>query len=653
MTAAETISQEDPQPPVTSHSRDVSSESSAAGVSSPSGNDEATWETVVEMMETRHGDEVNDLKEDHELKVTELKEEIERLRGTLTEGNQQKEKTQKRVTRLLRRQTSLMAQVNASNLALQEATSASQKLQAQYDELKEKYEESLTREENLQSSSSQPGDPTTSAECLLPEHKALEQNLIRAQRAFREMSRDFNEALDENRLRSNEVYDLRQALELHPEHDIGLKKVIDYKNHMLQTLETRAGQCFSDYTNLQKKSTQDKDLADGEISRLKGQLTKNNSLISQLRSSIEGYQERSEGVLATLQEDLAGIELIQGLESVLAAQRKENHILSIGTKSQEGEIDEMHGEINRLRADLLEAKRSSDEKDALCKELQQREREKDAEMGNLQIEYEILQHDSEQVVEEKEKLLAEAQRRIDAVTEESEGVMNGTLIPAARDYITRQRQDKAHFRTLHQQASEENHELRRLVAELKEAKDQDLRNAYWNGVRDENFDARLAKAEEEVKTLREENHRLENLPHAVHISKVSRLEADFEAAQEEVLRLARVIREEDWKDGNGAYRAAVDTIKKLKISMSEILDLIDEMNDANQAGEPRDFNEVKEYVELCREHLDNVPSCGPDEENSYQEHWMPEETEEEQEPEATEREAAEEPEKEFDTSLYD
>lgn len=650
---AETNSQDDSLPQATAQPTDVAPEDVAIRLSSQSGNDEATWKTVVKMMETRHDNDFADLKEEHAVTVAELKEEIECLQGKLTAADQHKEKTQKRVTRLLRGQTGLMAQVNGSKAALQEAISASQTLQAQHDELKEKYEEVLLAHENTpQPSSTQSGDETINTECPVHEHKVLEQELAQTNRAFQEMGADLSKALDENRLRSNEVYQLKQALEQHPEHDIGLQKVIEYKDHMLQTLETRAGQCLSDYNKLQKKSTEDKDLADEEISRLNAQLTEKNSLISQLRSSVEEHKKTSDGVLTTLQENGDSNDLIKSIEIVFQARRSEDYILTVGIKKLEGEIDEMHGEMGRLRADLLEAKRSSDEKDDLCKDLQQAVREKEAELGNLQMENDILQHDTEKVVEEKERSLAEAEKRNEAVTEHLEKVMSGTVGEAAQEYIHRQRHEKDYFRTLHEHVCEENYNLRQLAAEREGQTNFALCQVYYNGVRHENVEGRLKEAEKEIETLREEIHRLEHLPHVIHISKVLKVQAEFEAAREEISRLARIIREEDWKNGNGSYQTAVECISKLKKAGHNLLIMLDRFNTANQAGEPGgDFDEVNTYIEGSRELLDGIPSCVPDEEDIYHDRWMPEETEEEQEPELPGEEVTKGS-GEFDTSLF-
>lgn len=625
----------------TSQQTDIPAKRTASGVSSEVANGDAAWDFITEMMETRHNNDVADLKEDHALEVAECRYEIECLQRELESANKKAKKTQERVEELLRGHVDLKAQADTCQEALQQVKSTSQVLQTQYDELKEKHEESLACDNTPLPPPTQPGDQNTGAECPLHDHKFLEQDLVQSQRACQAMAVDLNEAHEENRLRSNEVYELRRALELHPEHDIGLQKVIEYKNHMLQELEAKAGRCFSDLTNSQKKHAEDKDLAYEQITSLKAQLAKKTSAILQLWSLRKEYKEVSEGILAMLQKKIHANEFVQAMQSYFQVATSENQILSAGIKSKEEQVDKMNREISRLRADLLQAKRSSDEKDGICKDLQQNMREKKAEIGNLQMEYDMLQHDSEQVIQERDRSLAEAEKRTEVVSNELERVQAGTVGEAARGYILRQKEEKDHFRALHQQACEENYGLERVAAERDGQAKLQTCLIYYNGVREETVEGRLKVAEKEVEALREENRRLANLPDLIHISKVLRVQEEFEAARTEIQRLTRVVREQDWRNGNDAYQTAVKCILQLKKAGYDHLSVITQFNKANQVGEFPDFdlNKMDRYIEECQEFLEAVPSCDPDEED-MEEPWMPPPRKPTPEPEETEEEAA-------------
>ena len=210
---SQTHSHDQPQTPVASHRADIPSEDSAARPSFQAGDDKTTWEAVVDIMETRHQNDIDDLKEDHALAVADLKEEIERLQGELTTAKGQEQKTEKRLKGLLKGRSVLKAEIKASKETLQGVISASQTLQSQYDELKEKYESSLALDDAEQLRATQPADQETHAECSLQKHKFLEQDIVQSGQALKAMSKDLHKALDENRHLSNEVYQLKRALE--------------------------------------------------------------------------------------------------------------------------------------------------------------------------------------------------------------------------------------------------------------------------------------------------------------------------------------------------------------------------------------------------------------------------------------------------------
>ena len=428
--------------------------------------------------------------------------------------------------------------------------------------------------------------------------------------------------------------------------------MVEHKDKMLEDLEFQVGKSSYDLNQLQRTTAEDKELADGELSRLHSQLAQKSSLISQLRSSTDEYKRELDEVLSWMQKKVFRDDVMQAMSDLYQNTRSDNQWLVTTIKSQEEQHDEMYEQVPKLQADLLQAQRSSDEKDSQLKEVQRDLLQKEAKIDSLQMETERLEHELEGAKDEKERCNAEAKKSIKEVSDELERVRAGTVGDAARNYILRQREEKDHFRGLYQQVREENHDLRQTAEAREEQAHFVTCLGYVDGAKQENVEARLKDAEKLVETLRDENHRLENLPHAVHISKVLKVQAEFEAAREEIHRLEKIIREEDWHNGNGAYQTAVDTMHKLKVGALEMLELIERQNNANQAGEPgEDFDEVYIYIEQCRELLNNIPSCDPDDEGASQERWMPEEAEEGQELEVPEQEDAEGS-KEFDTSLF-
>ena len=595
----------------------IPSELPVPELSSQSDNDESAWNLLIDMIETRHDNDVTDLRDEHALEVAERDEEIEHLRREQQQANLKHKRTQRQVRGLLKGHAELKAQVDASQGALQQALFASQALQIQRDELQEKYEKSLVHDDASPVPSTQSDNQKTSIECQVHEHKSLEADLLQSHEALRAMSRDFNQWLDAACDNFNEVHDLKRALEQHPEHDIGLQKVVEYKDKMLGDLEATANQLTLDLDKLQKKSSQDMNRANREISRLQARLTRKTSRINQLRSATDGYKQVSEGILSMLQKKAYPNDLIQAMESYFQVATDENRVLTAGAISQEKQIDDLSAKICELEADLFHEKISSDEKDGLCKDIQQDMREKATQVDDLQMRLEMAQGDLERANEAYNRSLAEAEGRFMATTEQLEKVRDVTVSDRARAYVIRKKEETDYARGLHQQVCEANHELRRIAAQQEEQADLHLRQIYINGVRHDNTQARLIDAEKQLVALRNENKRLRNLPYAVHVTKQTKDQEELESAREKIAHLERVIRGEQPKDEGDAHQAAVTAILKLKVVSYELLVLLDHVNKANQAGESgEDYEAVDEHIVQYRKVLDAIPSCDPEEENN-------------------------------------
>lgn len=553
LNASETDSQ-GPLPQAISHQSEISSENSDARLSSRSGNDDVAWETVVDAMETRHTNDITDLKEEHEVEVTEYKEKIEHLKGQLERAKERKNKTQVRVNGLLQGHADLQAQVDASDKARQQVTSDFQALEIQYDQLNEKYEKFLVPNGTVQFPSTQPTEEEVTARCQVHEHTSLEQDLIQSQEVSRALARDLNNALDENRRRCNEVRNLRWALEDHPEYDIGLQAVVDYQEKTLKDLQATSNQCSLELDKLQKESAHNKDLADAEIFSLNAQLTEKNSLVSQLRTSTNEYKQVSENILAMLQKKAYPNDLIQAMESYYQAAISDNDALTVSIKRREEQIDEMTGQINKLRADLLHEKRSSDEKDDLCRQNEQDIFDKKNTIEDVQTRLEMAEGDLERLVEERDVSLAEAEGRFMMVTGYLEQMVNGAIDDGARAYIVRRTQEADQATSLYHQACEQNNQLRQLAEQREAQASELLKDAVKDDLRLEQVRARLEEAEKEVNTLRDEIRGLRQLPLAVDVSRQMQDQPEVpeneEAQQPEVPPTDDANEEEEW---DGAF----------------------------------------------------------------------------------------------------
>lgn len=574
------------------------------GRSSNPGNGEAAWETVIEMIEKRHENDVADLREEHKLEMDERRQDIERLERHLRKANQRNERTQMRVNGLLQGHTELKSQVNASEETLQQAIAASQALQARYDELKEQYEKSkiVAQENPLQGPSSQPSQQDTKADV---EH--MDDDTVQLRQAFRVMAADLNQAHAENRLRFAENHDLKRALRQHPERDPGLHKVVAYQDKLLCDIQTRASECSMALEKLQIESTTNNEIANAEITKLRTQLSEKCFSIAHLQSSVQIFKAQSEKILAMLKAKVYPNDLIQAMDGYFQTAIKDNQVLAAGGKRQADLIDEMHEITSILRADLLQAKRSSDEKDDLCEQLKRDMRERENEVGGLQVKSEALEHDLEKAVQEKDEKIAELEREMITVVENVQTMMNSTLDERIWQYVGLKEQETARATANCRAIFSENWELQHRLHDLQQEEDFQKCLVYFKDQNHQQVEARLREAEEELGFLRDENQLQRKLPPTINITTVLAEREELEAARLRIRNLEQALQAENSVTEEGALRKAVDSILSLKLLGFRMLVQIARMNNAVKVRENRDdFDEVDAYVAECEERLNAV-----------------------------------------------
>ncbi len=497
-------------------------ETRAAGRRSiESGNDNAAWEKAIEMIEKRHENDVADLKEEHELEVQERDKTIQRLEGQLKSAEKKNERMRMRVNGLLEGHSALKTEVEAAKEALQDVIGATQVLQAQYDELKRKYESSITgpgHDDPVEGGSIPPIEQETEAATDGCEY--LPEDLDQLRHAFRNMASDLFKALEENRNRWGEVYQLRRALEQDPAHDIGLQQVVEYKDQKIRELETTASECSVALDKLERESSKDMHLAHEEISRLRDQIAEKSSAVSVLRTSRAKFQDVAEDILDMLKGKVYPNDLIQAMEVYYQTAISDNKTLASGSKKLADQVDEMHETITTLRGEVLEAKRSSEEKDALCEQLTQDIREKENEVGSLEVKLEALQHDYDQLGQEKRQTIADLERGVENVSEKVDQLLDATLDERNRVYVQLKEHETSLADARSQELFAENETLRRQLQDLQQQDELGICLGYFTDIKQEQMAARLKEAEEELETLRAEIHLLRKLPPEINITQV-------------------------------------------------------------------------------------------------------------------------------------
>ena len=633
---------------------------SAARLSIQSGNGEAAWETLIDMIETRHRNDVTDIQENHAFEVAERDKAIECLQAKLKRANRESEKTQMQINEFVQGHAELQAQVDASEETLQKAISASQALQIKYDELKGKYETSPVHDNTPQRPTARSGEPKTSAECSLHEHQRLEQEVNRYRHALTDMSRDFQQARDDNHDCSVEIYHLKRALDHHPEYNIGLQTVVEYKDKMLEESEATATKLALNLDILQKESSRDKDLATGEICRLQALVREKSSIITGLRSSKDEYKLVSENILAMLQQKAYANDIIQAMGSYIQTVTNENQILVAGNDEQDERFYELNGEIKTLQAGLLQVKRLSDEKDDLCKQTERDLCEKENEVRALQLSLEFVEHDLQQSKGEKDRSLAEAENRIRAVTADFKRMVKLTHGDLVLEFFGRKEQEVDELKAQCQRAFDINDELKQNRQELRERDRLQTSLMYYNDAKHHNDKARLRETEKEVKTLREEIktlqekiQKLENLEifspeytfrqiladqerlekarqdlnalerviPTINLAEVLEDREDLAAAERKI-RSLEIIQKQQLANEKAQLEIASKSIRRLKLVGFELLGLLLQKNKGKGRaceGEDDDCKDADETIANCQELLNLIPSCGEEDDEGEEE----------------------------------
>ena len=564
---------------------------SDARASLQSSNDRATWELVIEMMEKRHENEVADLNEEHKIEIDERDKKIHRLEGQIKRARTKNERTQMQVNDLREGQTKLKSQVDASHQALQQATAVSEALQAQYDELKDKSEITITTSDQPQSPH---GQQEITAEATNQEGGVSEDEMGQFRQAYLAIAADLNQALADNHRLFAEAYDLKQALEKDPDRDPGVQMLIGHKDQALRDLHATAWQCSIELRKLQKESSENIKLAKKEIKRLRTQVLDKNRSVACLHSSMSEYKEVSESILAMLKGRVYPNDLIQGMEDYYQAALKDNRILSTGSMKQSDQIDELYETLGSLRADFLQTKRSLDEKDDLYDQIQRDMREKENELGVVQMKLECLEHDHAKAVDEKDREIAEANRLMVRVEENVSQMINGSLDDCQLHFLLLKAEEKQRAVTRCQEAMNEIGELRQ---RLQDRESQDALNTclqYFNDQKYQQDAARLRKIEEELRSVHDEMQLLRRLPQDINLTQVLKEREELEAARKRIHALEADLRKVNCKTNNAAHAKAVDSILKLKGFCSQLLVMISRFGRAAKARGEGDYHDELE-----------------------------------------------------------
>lgn len=614
--------------------------------STSSGNGEAVWEKVVEMMEKRHENEVADLREEHEVNVDEKNEEIRRLQRHLKMAHKKCERTQMRVNGLLEGHSALKTQIQSSEQTLQEVVASSQALQAQYDELKSKQDstEELAQDPPLEGPSTQASEQEIKPGDSGPVHNEEDRDINQLRQGLLLMATDLAKAHDENRAYASQIYELRRALEANPKIDIGLQTVVEYKDKELRDLQTTASECTIAFNRLEKKSAEDSKLANEEIAALQTQLADDKSSISTLQTSKDQFQAWSEQILAMLKGKVYQNDLIEAMDGYFQTTVKDNQILASGGKAQADQIEEMFQSMSTLRAESLQAKRLLEEKEDLCAELTADMREKENELGGLQIKLEAFEHDHEKVLAEKNGAIAAMEREAAQILEGVQHLMDSTADESSRAYIQLKKQEAASAEARSREYFNDINKLQQQLAELQQEDRLQKCIVYYNQQKYHQDEVRLKEAEYELGFLRAETELQRKLPHNINITEVLEEREELQAARKKIRDYERELR-----NSQGRLAATIvqskerSKILELKVVGFQILVQLAELNEEfKDRNEGAAFEEVNAFLDECCFQLNNADkidggesevngSGEPEELEGHEEHEEPQEHEEHRE----------------------
>lgn len=369
-------------------------------------NQSGQWEEAFRSQEQDHANELEKLREDHEVELIAVKDAYAQVIDAASSLNSLAES---RVKDLTSEKLDLKKDLQAKETILQSAVAASQELQQNLDELKNIHDASLEdhscvvdilQQENsqllgvissMQSKEQEQFCHRTSNEhieaslSVFEEQQEMQEKLQKAKKDNSTLAAGLAAAQHQALFFQKRAYDLSHVLESSPNEFASIRGVIEQKDQMFSDLEKRAGACFEALTELKKSSDEEKELAEKEIALLTDKLAKSQRSNAALQESKNIFQEQCENVYTMLQKRIFATDFTEAMSHYFQIATQDNAILKNEVQRQASEISRDGFKILSLETEIRLVKKTLQEKERSGSELEIAARSKEAEIGRLEL----------------------------------------------------------------------------------------------------------------------------------------------------------------------------------------------------------------------------------------------------------------------------
>ena len=478
---------------------------------------DATWGLVLESIEVSHQNDLADVHSNyqHDLKVirSDYTKEIDDLRvahaSQIKELQEGLEKAKKRKVTVEKIGGKFKAKKEAAEADLRRRNEQLQQLQHRCDTLEVINCSENTRlgriiSERDQELASLRNAVNSSMDAIVRREQyeqRLRAQLAEAENANREMTTELVRSREAAEHWSYKAMQLGQALQMNPG-CTNFDDLLAYKNRNYTDLESRAGECFTQLEDLERKSEAQKRKADFEIASLKIELREQNAAMRTFFEKKNHLKAFINKEVLKMRGQIRRDNFIDALSQEYDLKVHDNSELAERVLEQQGTISALTGEKvlwHNRHDDLKEERVAQDEAMA---NLESRERALDIDVGRLEIDLEMAAVDGQRAIQAKDAVIADLQQRIQYFTEHTRALIIASASEAARLQIEFQEREIASLYGLLQEAQNVRHRLEEYEAERK-----DLANAAAGGslrmnIRHRNDVVRIAAAEVEIETLR-------------------------------------------------------------------------------------------------------------------------------------------------------
>lgn len=235
--------------------------------------------------------------------------------------------------------------------------------------------------------------------------------------------------------------------------------LVQAKDDMFSDLERKAGECYTAFIALDKSSREDRANDKAEIAKLRKDLAKSGALVTSLGDSKTVFQKQCQGLLAMLQKRVYPSELIEAMDHYFQLTIQDNSYLASVVTDQGQRLAKKDLELESLQAKSLETIRSLEDRQEHCSNLETTLREKDVELGALQMELDALPIDHQKIIDGRDSLIAELQGQLREVQDSTTDLLHATRTEGERQIMATKDDEISRLKEAHRECDAQNQQL--------------------------------------------------------------------------------------------------------------------------------------------------------------------------------------------------